>query len=214
MLAALSALGALPEDEQRAADELRDEEFAHHEGQFRDIAAGLSAEVAMPNEETAWQRLRADIGTEGASVTAIATRRKRQVWLASVAAVLVLIVGVIAVPRVMKSPESEVTQAAVNTVEVPVAGGTVTLEYRPGFDQAKVQLHNVPAPPPDQAYQMWLLKDSGPSSAGVMESEEVVPDMEADIDGVAQAKAFMITQEPAGGSSAPSKTLFEVSLES
>ncbi|AZA09781.1 Anti-sigma-K factor RskA [Corynebacterium pseudopelargi] len=210
MLAALSAFGALPDEEARDVEKLKEPEFERMRGQFRDVAAGLSSEADMPDSDAAWRKLKADLTPQ--EVPSISRRRKP--WFAAIAAAAALVVGaVVVVPQLGNDAEQQQSVQAEKAVEVPVAGGTVTLEYAPGSNQAKVSLHNVPAPPADQAYQMWLVDDQGAQSAGVMESEEIEPEMEAEISGVRQAKAFMITQEPAGGSTTPSQALLEVPLE-
>ncbi|WP_151549653.1 MULTISPECIES: anti-sigma factor [Corynebacterium] len=212
-LAALSALGSLPLDEQRKLGVADNDEFIHLQHQYRDVLAGLNSDVDMPDAQAAWERLRRDIAPV-ATVDTQATRRRRlPLLLASASAVVVLVIGTITFTTMYASSDrSETEQSEVSTSERQVAGGTVTVEYAPGADTAKVMLRDVPAPPPDQAYQMWLVEDAGPRSVGVMESAEVLPEMDVELDGVAQAQSIMISQEPAGGSTTPSMSLLDIVL--
>ena len=212
-LATLSALGSLPLDTQRKLGVADNDEFIHLQQQYRDVLAGLSADVDMPDAQAAWEHLRRDIAPV-ATVDTIAVRQRRlPLWLASASAVVVLVIGAITFSTMNAySDRSETDQAEVSTSERQVAGGTVTVEYVPGAATAKVMLHDVPAPPPDQVYQMWLVEDSGPRSVGVMESAEILPEMDVELDGVAQAQSIMISQEPAGGSTTPSTSLLDIAL--
>ncbi|WP_151529371.1 MULTISPECIES: anti-sigma factor [Corynebacterium] len=212
-LATLSALGSLPLDEQIKLGVADNDEFIHLQQQYRDVLAGLSADVDMPDAQAAWERLRRDIAPVASVDTVAPPRRWLPLLLASASAVMVLVIGTFTFTTMNASSDrSETDQAEVSTSERQVAGGTVTVEYAPGADTAKVMLRDVPAPPPDQAYQMWLVEDSGPRSVGVMESAEVLPEMDVELDGVAQAQSIMISQEPAGGSTTPSTSLLDIAL--
>lgn len=86
-----------------------------------------------------------------------------------------------------------------------VAGGEISLEHAADADTGVVRLDNIPAPEPGRAYQMWLVGEDGAKSAGVMERSDITPHMEAEVDGLKTARAFMISVEPSGGSTTPSQ---------
>ncbi|MDO5731845.1 anti-sigma factor, partial [Corynebacterium sphenisci] len=96
--------------------------------------------------------------------------------------------------------------------EAEVAGGTVRVEYAAGSDAAVVRLTDVPPPPAGSAYQMWVRDAAGSHSRGVMEADEVTPEMTAEITGIAGARGLLISMEPAGGSQRPSTPIVELPL--
>lgn len=145
-------------------------------------------------------------------------RRGFIIFSAAAVAVITLVISFVALPfggdGTGGSPgEQQVAQAVTEKAEV--AGGTVQLKYVPGSSTGTLTLNSVPAPAPGTAYQMWVRKDEQPAqSVGVMETEDVTPEMQAEVPDLEGAKEFMISLEPAGGSDTPSETtLVDFSLE-
>ncbi len=103
-----------------------------------------------------------------------------------------------------------------DTLEIPLVSVQFTTQPRP-VPQARVLYNfrrgqlfyrgeNLPALPPNRAYQLWLIPPQGkPISAGTFTpdvrglSVVVLPDLPIGI----EAKAFAVTVESAGGVSAP-----------
>jgi anti-sigma-K factor RskA len=59
--------------------------------------------------------------------------------------------------------------------------------------------HNMPAPPPEKVYQLWLIGTDGPRSAGVLPAGPA-PVVAG---GVSDARKVAVTVEPQGGSTSP-----------
>ena len=80
-----------------------------------------------------------------------------------------------------------------------VGSGVVKYNGRMGMVVYSAQL---PAPPAGKSYQMWLVRANGaPINAGVMEkgAHAIGPVWMAEVPANAEAKAFAVTLEPAGG---------------
>lgn len=84
--------------------------------------------------------------------------------------------------------------------------------WDPEKQQALLQVANLPTVPSDKDYQLWLIKDKKPISAGVFavnnssDSFFKIEDLaEADQQ---SASAFAITQEPKGGSKKPTGDMY------
>lgn len=134
----------------------------------------------------------------------------------SAAAVVILTLVISFVPLPFgKDNATEPPVAQAVTEQAEVAGGTVKLNYVPGGGTGTLTLNSVPAPAPGTAYQMWVRKGEEPAqSVGVMETEDVTPEMQAEVPDLRGAKEFMISLEPAGGSETPSSTtLVDFNLE-
>lgn len=231
-LAALAALDAVDHDEEFLVRRLREsnEEFALKELAYRDVAARFIPEEGSPAPDRLRGRVMESIanignssvgqdakstdtdstaaeqGTAEATVVDIKQRRPIQIFAAAAAAaVAVLVVTAALFLPQLNSPE-------VRELQAQVAGGVVQVSYAEGSGEAEVSLQNVPAPPEGQAYQMWIIDDKGTRSVGVMEPEDITSTVEARIGGFENAKAFMISQEPTGGSESPSTPVVEFDL--
>lgn len=80
------------------------------------------------------------------------------------------------------------------------AGGSVTVTYSMNAQMMHIVPHDVPAPSPEEAMQMWLIDEEGPHSLGLMSGDEA--EMLSAVD-MAEGAAFGVTIEPAGGSPSP-----------
>lgn len=81
--------------------------------------------------------------------------------------------------------------------------GTATVLASKAADMAVISMTDLPEPAVGRAYQLWLMGDHEPISAGTMESGQVGPSPSAQIDGIRNSEQIGITEEPAGGSPAP-----------
>jgi anti-sigma-K factor RskA len=81
------------------------------------------------------------------------------------------------------------------------AGGTATFMYSRDERTGVLVMNNAAPPPPGMVYQMWLMTDRGPESAGTMEA--VTPSTTAMVHDLGDSTALAFTMEPDGGSSRP-----------
>lgn len=81
------------------------------------------------------------------------------------------------------------------------AGGTATFMYSRDERTGVLVMNNAAPPPPGMVYQMWLMTDQGPESAGTMEA--VTPSTTAMVHDVGDSTALAFTMEPDGGSPQP-----------
>lgn len=164
----------------------------------------------------------------GADVIDLSRERERRrpgllTFLAVAAAAVVLLVGGVMIGRLTDGTGSENLPTAappsgtmppqvtsllaaedLAVVRGQVGGtGTATVLASKSADMAVISMTDLPAPPEGRAYQLWLMGDHEPISAGTMESGEVGPSPSARIDGIRDSEQIGITEEPAGGSPAP-----------
>ncbi|BBX94558.1 anti-sigma factor [Mycolicibacterium boenickei] len=81
------------------------------------------------------------------------------------------------------------------------AGGTATFMYSRDERSGVLVVNNAAPPPPGMAYQMWLMTDAGPASAGMLEA--VAPSTTAMVRDLGDSTALAFTMEPDGGSPRP-----------
>ncbi|GHJ47208.1 hypothetical protein Cs7R123_45500 [Catellatospora sp. TT07R-123] len=98
------------------------------------------------------------------------------------------------VQAVLTAPDAQLRTTTV------AGGGRVTMVAAPSQDSAVIMLA---APPPGagRAYQLWLIQDGTPHSAGVLASGQGTATHL--VSGLGAADALGLTVEPAGGSAAP-----------
>jgi anti-sigma-K factor RskA len=149
-----------------------------------------------------------------------ALRRWRRWTAASVAAGVIAVGGVAAVGLVQERRLSdvrdqvsalEVERARVNAVlaagdvrvrsQAVAGGGTVTVAISPSLDDGVVLVSNLPTPRADKAYQLWLIRGSVPTSAGIMAAGQ--GSGTTLLDSVTGVDMLGVTLEPATGSLAP-----------
>ena len=114
--------------------------------------------------------------------------------------------------KVLQSPRIEVV--LMNGLEVNPAGyGKIILD--PEKRTAILQISNLPAVPQDKDYQLWVIKDKKPISAGVFTPK--APEREAffKIDQLVEVNkrtisAFAITLEPKGGVPQPTGKMYMI----
>ncbi|AHI04299.1 hypothetical protein CFAL_07120 [Corynebacterium falsenii DSM 44353] len=226
--ASLVALNAVDAEDQPTIDACRAAypDFDRWVAEFADDAAdlGLTAQAPAPPELRS-AVLNAVAGDSRAQPAQPAKSQpsgtqpgppRRGFITFSAAAVVILTLVISFVPLPFgKDNATEPPVAQAVTEQAEVAGGTVKLNYVPGGGTGTLTLNSVPAPAPGTAYQMWVRKGEEPAqSVGVMETEDVTPEMQAEVPDLRGAKEFMISLEPAGGSETPSSTtLVDFNLE-
>jgi len=90
-------------------------------------------------------------------------------------------------------------------VQEPPTGGKVTVTYSEALDQAVVVVSGLASVGEDRSYQVWLVDAAGQISAGVMDPGDSSSTML--VEGIDDADLIGITNEPAGGSQAPTLPL-------
>ena len=112
-----------------------------------------------------------------------------------------------AVPYV---PAEQVFAASdVQTVSGPIpSGGTATLVFSHQKDAGVLVMNNVPPPQPGTVYQMWLVGEGSPKSAGTMDATSVAPSTTAVLPDLGTSRALAFTVEPGSGSNQPTSPAF------
>lgn len=96
----------------------------------------------------------------------------------------------------------------------PSPEGYGKILWDPDRGEAVLQLANLPAPPQDKDYQLWLIKEGeNPISAGVFNFEEPSTDLFFRVERLIeepspQSNAFAVTLEPKGGVPQPTGDMF------
>ena len=69
-------------------------------------------------------------------------------------------------------------------------------------------MNNVTPPEAGTVYQMWLINDAGPHSAGTMDAQAVAPSTTAVLPDLDGSSTLAFTIEPPGGSQQPTTEPF------
>jgi anti-sigma-K factor RskA len=93
------------------------------------------------------------------------------------------------------------------TVSNQLAGGTATVVFSREMNAAVVTMTNVPPPSQGTVYQMWLIDDKGPVSAGTMDAAEVKPSATHVLSNIGKSGMLAFTVEPGHGSVKPTGTI-------
>jgi anti-sigma-K factor RskA len=139
--------------------------------------------------------------------------RWRTAILAVAAAILVALAGFgagIALRPTPKPTMAEQIMAApdVRTASTPVAGGTATVMFSRDRNGAVLLMNNVPPPVQGTVYQMWLIGDKGPLSAGTMNTAAVTPSTTHTFTSLQNSSVLAFTVEPGEGSPQPTGKIF------
>lgn len=107
----------------------------------------------------------------------------------------------------------EITLVNMNGLE-PSPEGYGKILWDPENGEAVLQLANLPAPPQDKDYQLWLIKaGENPISAGVFNFEQPSTDLFFRVEQLneqpsPQSNSFAVTLEPKGGVPQPTGDMF------
>ncbi len=195
---------APPDVAQAFADEVR---------AVREAMAVVSAATAVEPPQQLRDRVLAEVGAP-APVKELGPRIKRwqTAMLAAAAAVVIglgaLALGTMLRPAPTTSTAEQVFAAPdVRTIsdDVP-GGGTATVVFSRERNAGVLVMNNVTQPPPGTVYQMWLIDDAGPHSAGTMDT--VAPSTTAVLPDLGDSQTLAFTVEPPGGSQQPSTEPF------
>jgi anti-sigma-K factor RskA len=138
--------------------------------------------------------------------------RWRTTILAAAAAIVVGLaafgVGIAMRPSTTPTVAEQIMAAPdVRTVSRQLAGGTATVVFSREKNAGVLVMNNVPPPSPGTVYQMWLLGDKGPLSAGTMNTTAVAPSTTEVLPNLGASSALAFTVEPGNGSPQPTGTI-------
>ncbi len=177
--------------------------------------AFISAATAVEPPPTMRDRLLATVADD--PVRQLPTRRANRWRTTILAAAAVLAIGLgalgvgIAMRPVPTTSTAEQILAApdVRTVsgDIP-SGGTATLVFSHEKDAGVLVMNNVAPPQPGTVYQMWLVGEGSPKSAGTMDAKSVAPSTTAVLPDLGTSRALAFTVEPGGGSDQPTSPIF------
>jgi len=194
----------------------------------RETMAVISAATAIEPPASMRERLLATVADEPPPVrqlptrqpptqqqpTAKGTNRWRTTILAAAAVVAIglaaLGVGYTLRPAPAVSTAEQVFAASdVQTISGPIpTGGTATLVFSHEKDAGVLVMNNVPPPAPGTVYQMWLVGEGSPKSAGTMDAKAVAPSTTAVLPDLGTSRALAFTVEPGSGSEQPTSPAF------
>jgi hypothetical protein len=93
------------------------------------------------------------------------------------------------------------------TVSEQLAGGTATVVFSREINAGVVTMSHVPPPSQGTVYQMWLIDDKGPVSAGTIDAAEVAPSTPHLVRDIGKSGLLAFTVEPGHGSVKPTGTI-------
>jgi anti-sigma-K factor RskA len=218
-LAAPYALHAMSESEVADIDRLVAaapaevaQAFAYEVRAIRETMAVVSAATAVEPPQQLRDRLLAEVSP--APVRELRPRARR--WQAAVlaaAAAVVIGLGAFAVGQALRPAPSMAEQVFaapdVQTVsgEIPT-GGTATVVFSREKNAGVLVMNDVAPPAAGTVYQMWLIDDQGPHSAGTMDAKAVAPSTTAMLADLGDSQTLAFTVEPGSGSSQPTTPVF------
>jgi anti-sigma-K factor RskA len=88
------------------------------------------------------------------------------------------------------------------------SGGTATVVFSREKNAGVLVMNNVAPPEAGTVYQMWLLRNDGPQSAGTMDAKAVAPSTTAMLRDLGDSRALAFTVEPGDGSPQPTGQIF------
>lgn len=219
-LAVPYALHAMPADERDAlesrvsaagsavADAFYDEVRA-----VRETMALVSSTAAEEPPAELRDRLLSAIAADNVRVLPSRPRR-RSAWMAAAAAVTMGLAAVgiglsLRPPAPLPSTAQQVFAATdVHTTSGAIpAGGTATVVFSRDRNAGVLVMNDVPPPAPGTVYQMWLVGDSGTTSAGTMDAAALAPSTTAVLDNLGDSRKLAFTVEPGSGSAQPTGPL-------
>ena len=210
-LATPYALHAIPDAERASIERLVAaapapvaEAFRDEVRAVRETMAAVSAATPVEPPPALRDRLLAAVGNKPARHFPW-----RTTLLASAAAVVIglgaLSAGLTLRPAKPPSTAEQVFAAPdVRTISGAIpTGGTATVVYSHQKNAGVLVMNNVAPPAAGTVYQMWLLGDQGPRSAGTMDAKAVAPSTTAVLADLGNSNALAFTVEPGSGSTKP-----------
>jgi anti-sigma-K factor RskA len=214
-LATPYALNAISDSERVAIDRQLAAAPATVAGAFNDEVRAVRETMAVISAATAAEppdRLRAAVLAGVQSDTARRSRWRTAVLVAAAAIVVVLAgfgAGVALRPPPTPATAEQIMAAPdVRSVSADVAGGKATVVFSRDKNAGMLVLNNVPPPSPGTVYEMWLVGDKGPVSAGTMDTAAVTPSTTHMFTDLGHSSVLAFTVEPGNGSPQPTGKIF------
>ena len=214
-LATPYALNAMPDTERAAIDRQVAAAPSAVAEAFRDEVRAVRETMAVVSAATAADppaRLRTAVLAAAQPDT---TRQYR--WrVAVLAAAAAIVVGLAAFgagvalrpPPTPTMAEQIMAARDVRTVSGQLAGGTATVLFSRDMNAGVLVMNNVPPPTQGTVYQMWLVGDKGPLSAGTMNTAAVAPSTTHMLPNLENSSMLAFTVEPGNGSPQPTGKIF------
>ena len=184
-------------------------------GAFNDEVRAVRETMAVISAATEAEppdRLRAAV-LAGARADTSRRSRWRTAVLAAAAAIVVALAafgaGVALRPPPTPATAEQIMAAPdVRSVSADVAGGKATVVFSRDRNAGMLLLNNVPPPSQGSVYEMWLVGDKGPVSAGTMDTAAVKPSTTHMFSDLGNSSALAFTVEPGNGSPQPTGKIF------
>jgi anti-sigma-K factor RskA len=214
-LATPYALNAISETERAAIDRQLATAPVSVAEAFRDEARAVHETMATVSATTAAEppaHLRAAVLAAAQQHTSSRSRWRTAVLAAAAAIVVGLAAfgaGIALRPAPTPTMAEQIMAAPdVRTVSGQLAGGTATVLFSRDMNAGMLVMNNVPPPSEGTVYQMWLLSDRAPLSAGTMNTAAVAPSTTAMLPNIRNSSALAFTVEPGDGSPQPTGKIF------
>ncbi|QVI29269.1 anti-sigma factor [Mycolicibacterium neoaurum] len=191
------------------------EEFATEVQQVREAMALVSSATSTEPSDQLRDRVLAAVDAD--PVRQLRPREPRRWTTLLTAAAAAVVVGVAtfgigwSLRPVPQATTAEQIFAApdVRTVsgDIPT-GGTATVVFSRERNAGVLVMNNVNPPATGTVYQMWLIDDAGPHSAGTMNAQAIAPSTTAVLPDLGDSITLAFTVEPGEGSALPTGTPF------
>lgn len=170
--------------------------------------------AAVMGEIARTEQIAPEPATAGAgAVVSIGTARRRRkvpmAWLASAAAIALLVIGAVVVVGLRSGGDSiDDVRAAADAVVVPLAltpegdAGSIEIVWSDDRDQVALIADGLADPGPGLVYELWAIVDGVPVPSGLFDTDDGSIRRVAEIANV-DPEAFGVTIEPDTGSEAP-----------
>ncbi len=191
------------------------EAFAAEVRAVHETMALVSAATAVEPPAPLRDRLLATVADDPVRQLSSKRANRWRTTILAAAAILAIGLGALGVGYVLRpAPTTSTAEQVfaapdVRTVsgDIP-GGGTATLVFSHEKDAGVLVMNNVPPPKPGTVYQMWLVGDNGPQSAGTMDDKAVAPSTTAVLPDLGDSQTLAFTVEPGGGSAMPTSPVF------
>ncbi len=214
-LATPYALNAISDSERAAIDRQVAAAPTTVAGAFGDEVRAVRETMALVSAATAAEppdRLRAAVLAGAQSDTARRSRWRTAVLAAAAAVVVALAAfgaGLALRPTPTPATAEQIMAAPdVRSVSADVAGGKATVVFSRDKNAGMLLLNNVPPPSLGTVYEMWLVGDKGPVSAGTMDTAAVTPSTTHMFTDLGHSSVLAFTVEPGNGSPQPTGKIF------
>ncbi|TDZ97948.1 Anti-sigma-K factor RskA [Mycobacteroides salmoniphilum] len=213
--AAPYALHALPDDERDQIDHWLSAgateqtlSFTEEVRATRETMAALAASTAVEPPARLRPRLLKIVARDAERVSRTTDINRWRAPLVAVAAATAIGLAAAGIGTILWPPppsaQQVFTATDVRTVTGAIpTGGTATVVYSRQKNTAVLVMNNVAPPQPGTVYQMWLIGDRGPQSAGTMDAQAVSPSTTAVIPRLNDSTALAFTVENGRGSTTP-----------